>query len=92
MRQCQDPGSGQKLIDVTDIPNDLAVTLIEDAGESVLVTFAPGEHRSVFSRAWLAAHALDGYAPPTGTVPSTETGGPRTTRNSGSPRTWTCPP
>ena len=91
-RQCRDPGTGQKLIDATGIPNGLAITLIEDAGQSVLVTFGPGEHKSVFSRAWLAAHALDGDGAATGTVPSTETGGPRTTRNSGSPRTWTFPP
>ena len=81
--ECLDPGTGQKLIDITDIPNGLAITLIEDAGQSVLVTFGPDQHRSVFSRAWLAAHALDGD----GTA--TATGGPRTTRNSGSPRTWT---
>ena len=59
-RHCRDPGTGQKLIDATGIPNGLAITLIEDAGHSVLVTFGPGEHKSVFSRAWLAAHALDG--------------------------------
>jgi DUF971 family protein len=58
--QCRDPGAGQKLIDATGIPNGLAITLIEDAGQSVRVTFGPGQHRSVFSRAWLAAHALDG--------------------------------
>ena len=58
-RRCRDPGTGQKLIDVTGIPNGLAITLIEDAGQSVRVTFGPGQHRSVFSRAWLAAHALD---------------------------------
>jgi gamma-butyrobetaine dioxygenase len=58
-RQCLDPGTGQKLRDVTGIPNGLAITLVQDAGESVLVTFGPGQHRSVFSRTWLAAHALD---------------------------------
>ena len=38
-RQCRDPGTGQKLIDATGIPNGLAITLIEDAGQSVLVAF-----------------------------------------------------
>jgi hypothetical protein len=28
----------------------------------VLVTFAPDQHRAVFSPSWLAGHALDGYA------------------------------
>jgi gamma-butyrobetaine dioxygenase len=58
--ECLDPGTGQKLNDITGLPNGLAITHIEDAGESVLVTFGPGQHRSVFSRAWLAGHALDG--------------------------------
>ena len=40
-RQCRDPGTGQKLIDATGIPNGLAITLIEDAGQSVRVTFGP---------------------------------------------------
>jgi gamma-butyrobetaine dioxygenase len=60
--ECQDPGSGQKLKDITQIPNDLGVAASADAGESVLVTFAPDGHQSAFSRAWLAGHALDGYA------------------------------
>jgi gamma-butyrobetaine dioxygenase len=60
--ECRDPGSGQKLKDITEIPNDLGVAASADAGKSVLVTFAPDGHRSAFSRSWLAAHALDGYA------------------------------
>jgi Gamma-butyrobetaine hydroxylase-like, N-terminal len=35
--ECQDPGSGQKLKDITEIPNDLGVAASADAGESVLV-------------------------------------------------------
>jgi gamma-butyrobetaine dioxygenase len=37
------------------------VAAAEETGESVVVTYAPGRHRSVFSRAWLAEHALDTY-------------------------------
>jgi gamma-butyrobetaine dioxygenase len=59
--ECLVPGTGQKLIDITGIPNGLAITRTEDAGQSVRVTFGPDQHRSVFSRAWLAAHALDGH-------------------------------
>jgi gamma-butyrobetaine dioxygenase len=57
--ECLDPGTGQKRCDIIGIPNELAITLIEDAGQSVLVTFGPDQHRSVFSRSWLAGHALD---------------------------------
>jgi gamma-butyrobetaine dioxygenase len=58
--ECLDPGTGQKLNDITGIPNELAITLVEDAGESVLVTFGRDQHRSVFSRSWLEEHAPDG--------------------------------
>ena len=57
---CLVPGTGQKVNDITAIPNGLAITLIEDAGESVLVTFGPDQHRSVFPRSWLEEHALGG--------------------------------
>ena len=57
--ECLDPGSGQKLNDITELPEDVAVNAVEDAGESVAVTFAPDGHRSVFSRSWLAGYALD---------------------------------
>ena len=56
--ECVDPGSKQKLKDITEMPNGTVVTAVEDSGESVVVTFAPDQHRSAFSRSWLAAHAL----------------------------------
>ena len=58
--ECLDPDSGQKLKDITELPQDVAVRAAEDAGEWIAVTFAPDGHRSVFSRDWLAANALDG--------------------------------
>lgn len=59
--QCQDPGSRQKLKDITEMPNDVGVAASAEAGESILVTFAPDGHRSAFSISWLAEHALDGF-------------------------------
>jgi gamma-butyrobetaine dioxygenase len=59
--ECMDPGSGQKFRDITEIPNEIVVTSTEDAGECVLVTYAPDGHRSAFRRSWLAEHALDTY-------------------------------
>jgi gamma-butyrobetaine dioxygenase len=55
---CVDPDSGQKLNDITELPNGLTVSATEVTGELVVVTYAPDGHRSVFSRSWLAAHAL----------------------------------
>jgi gamma-butyrobetaine dioxygenase len=57
--ECRDPGSGQKLKDITEIPSALLVAAAEDVGESVVVTYAPDRHRSTFTRSWLAEHALD---------------------------------
>jgi gamma-butyrobetaine dioxygenase len=59
--ECTDPHSRQKFLDITDIDGDLVVAEAAEAGESVVVTYAPGRHQSTFSRAWLAAHALDTY-------------------------------
>ena len=41
---------------ITDIAGDIAVAAADEVGESVVVTYEPGQHRSVFSRAWLAEH------------------------------------
>jgi gamma-butyrobetaine dioxygenase len=57
--ECLDPVSGQKLNDITELPHDVAVSAAEETGDSITVTFAPDGHRSVFSRDWLAGHALD---------------------------------
>ena len=56
--ECLDPGTGQKLKDITELPAGLAVSATEEQGESVVVTYAPDGHRSAFSRSWLAGHAL----------------------------------
>jgi hypothetical protein len=55
--ECVAPGTTQKLKDITDLPNGVAVTRTEHAGDSVMVTFAPDQHRATFSRPWLTAHA-----------------------------------
>jgi gamma-butyrobetaine dioxygenase len=60
--ECLDPGTGQKLNDITELPDGLAVRAAAVTGESVTVTFAPDGHRSVFPRAWLAEHALPEHA------------------------------
>jgi gamma-butyrobetaine dioxygenase len=55
--ECVAPGTTQKLKDMTDLPNGVAVTLTEHAADSVTLTFAPDQHRATFSRSWLAAQA-----------------------------------
>ena len=65
---CLDPVSGQKLKDITELPDGLAVSTAEDAGDTVIVTYAPDGHRSAFSRAWLARHALSDDGPRAGSA------------------------
>jgi len=67
---CLDPVTGQRLVEVTAIPNGCGVTVEAQTAESVTVVFAPDGHRAVFSRAWLADHALPaGHAAAPGRSP-----------------------
>jgi len=49
--------TGQRLIEITAIPNGVVATVTAETPDAVEVTFTPGGHRAVFSRAWLAAPA-----------------------------------
>ena len=57
---CVAPGTTQKLKDITDLPNGVAVAHTEHDDGSVAVTFAPDQHRSTFSRSWLIARVPGG--------------------------------
>ncbi|MGP3683834.1 2-trimethylaminoethylphosphonate dioxygenase [Streptomyces sp. IBSNAI002] len=60
---CRDPRTGQKLFQITDLPEDLAVGAVRDCvpaadgGLGREVRWEPDGHRSVYPEAWLAAHA-----------------------------------
>jgi gamma-butyrobetaine dioxygenase len=56
--ECLDPVTGQRLIEVSAIPDECGVTVETETAASVTVVFAPDGHRAVFSRAWLADRAL----------------------------------
>jgi len=58
---CVAPGTTQKIKDITDMPNGVAITHAGRAHDSVTVTFAPDQHRATFSRSWLAANAPRDY-------------------------------
>jgi gamma-butyrobetaine dioxygenase len=53
---CRDPVTGQRLVEMTEIPNGTVPAVTASLADSLEVTFTPGGHRSVFSRAWLAAN------------------------------------
>jgi Gamma-butyrobetaine hydroxylase-like, N-terminal len=56
--ECLDPVTGQRLIEVTAIPNGCGATVEAQTAESVTVVFTPDRHRAVFRRTWLADRAL----------------------------------
>ena len=60
---CRDPVTGQRLIQITAIPNGLAAAVTAQTPDAVEVQFDPGGHRAVFSRAWLAAHSPEAAEP-----------------------------
>lgn len=50
----RDPNSGQRLLNVTDIPGNVSIGDARRIGsDSIEVTFSPEQHTSVFSAAWL---------------------------------------
>jgi hypothetical protein len=62
--------TGQRLLDLAAAP-DASLAAVATREAEVAVTFGPDGHQSVFSRAWLQAHALD---KPTPADPRTEDG------------------
>jgi len=56
---CVAPGTEQKLHGITDLAPDTRIARIEEDEDAVVVVFAPDDHRSRFTHAWLAAHRLD---------------------------------
>jgi gamma-butyrobetaine dioxygenase len=59
---CLDPGSGQRLVGITDLPADVVVATVITSGDVVEVVFEPDGHRAAFDRAWLARFAAPGHS------------------------------
>ena len=55
--QCQDPGSGQRLASLADLPAQVRITAVTEAGGDLHITFWPDGHQAVFSRSWLKPQA-----------------------------------
>jgi gamma-butyrobetaine dioxygenase len=54
---CRDPVTSQRLVEIAQISNGTVASVTAESADCLEVTFTPGGHRSVFSRAWLAASA-----------------------------------
>src|SRR2546423_14567934 len=59
---CRDPGSGQRLVAVTDLPADVTVAGVPAPDGAVEVIFGPGGHRAGFSAGWPAPFCAPGGA------------------------------
>ncbi|MCB2100869.1 MAG: TauD/TfdA family dioxygenase [Rhodobacterales bacterium] len=57
MPESRDPDSGQRFLNVTDIPEDCAIASAQVTADGGLdVVFQPEGHRSLFTADWLRAH------------------------------------
>ena len=83
---CRDPVTGQRLVEITQISNVRVATVTAESADSLEVTFTPDGHRSVFSRAWLAAND-DAHASARGALGTGGTRDPSDRGDRGGPRT-----
>ena len=58
----RDPGNGQRLIALGDIPRDTRIDGAHAAEDGIALTFAPEGKRVSFPAGWLRANAYDGQA------------------------------
>jgi len=52
---CLDPGTGQRLVNITDQPADVRFRNVTEDADSYVVTFDPDGHRAVIAKSWLSA-------------------------------------
>ena len=57
--ECLDPRTGERLVSITDIPEDTLVTTARLVGDRVEVVFGPDAHRTAFDVGWLRQFAMD---------------------------------
>ncbi|NVK32159.1 MAG: TauD/TfdA family dioxygenase [Gammaproteobacteria bacterium] len=55
-------GSGQRLLTLTDIPNNTRIASAHISGERLLVTFSPDHYQTQYDLAWLRQHRYDKVA------------------------------
>ncbi len=58
----RDPGNGQRLIAMADLPADTTIKVARVAGDSLQLTFGPDGKQASFGFDWLSQHAYDGAA------------------------------
>lgn len=58
---CRDPRTDERLVTITDLPQEVWVTTARRAGDRVEVEFGPDGHRAVFDVGWLSQFAIEGH-------------------------------
>jgi gamma-butyrobetaine dioxygenase len=59
--RCRDPRTGERLVTITDLPQEVWVTTARQAGDRVEVEFGPDGHRGVFDVGWLGQFTGEGH-------------------------------
>jgi gamma-butyrobetaine dioxygenase len=59
--RCRDLRTGERLVTITDLPQDVWVTTARQAGDRVEVEFGPDGHRGVFDVGWLGQFTGEGH-------------------------------
>jgi gamma-butyrobetaine dioxygenase len=59
--RCRDLRTGERLVTITDLPQEVWVTTARQAGDRVEVEFGPDGHRAVFDVGWLSQFATEGH-------------------------------
>jgi gamma-butyrobetaine dioxygenase len=59
--RCRDPRTGERLVTITDLPQEVWVTTARQAGDRVEVEFGPDGHRGVFDVGWLGHFTGEGH-------------------------------
>jgi gamma-butyrobetaine dioxygenase len=57
---CRNPRTNERLVSITDLPQNVSVTTARRSGERVEVVFGPDGHRAMFDLAWLSQFAVTG--------------------------------
>jgi gamma-butyrobetaine dioxygenase len=59
--RCRNPRTGERLVTITDLPQEVWVTTARQAGNRVEVEFGPDGHRAVFDVGWLGQFTGEGH-------------------------------
>ena len=65
-RQCRDPATGERLVDITDLAPDVSVMAARQSGDRIEVVFGPDGHQATFDARWLGGFGTTAAGAPGG--------------------------